>query len=148
MDLEQDINLNELSKKVNLLRDLEAQEEKPEPLDEYLNMDKETIIRFLLASQQEAKRSEEENRKLHEKIDEMREESRNREDRLMKRLDEMHDKYMQSMDVQVRQMDQLTELTRQLKQMGNQYDDLLVELKRQKDLNKIARKEKYDTTKH
>ena len=58
MDFGKDIDLNELSDRINHLRDLEAQEQNSEPLDEYLNMDKLTIIKMLLASQNE-------NEKLH-----------------------------------------------------------------------------------
>jgi hypothetical protein len=48
------------------------------------------------------------------------------------------------MEYQVKLMDQLTEMQRQLNKTNDQYADLLVELKRQKDLNKQARKDKYD----
>ena len=61
MDLGKDIDLNELSDRINHLRDLEAQEQNSEPLDEYLNMDKLTIIKMLLASQNE-------NEKLHARL--------------------------------------------------------------------------------
>ena len=44
------------------LRDLEAQEQNSEPLNEYLNMDNDTIIKMLLASQNE-------NEKLHARLD-------------------------------------------------------------------------------
>lgn len=40
-------------------------------------------------------------------------------------------------------MYQFTGLHFHLEQMGGQYDDLLAELKKQKGLNKMARKEKY-----
>ena len=43
------------------LRDLEAQEQNSEPLNEYLNMDNDTIIKMLLASQNE-------NEKLHARL--------------------------------------------------------------------------------
>ena len=59
MDFEKGIDLNELSERINNLRNLEDQESNPELPDEYRNMDKETIIRMLLASQAE-------NKKLHE----------------------------------------------------------------------------------
>lgn len=39
-------------------------------------------------------------------------------------------------------MDQLAELQRQLKQMDNRNAEMLIELKRQKDMNKQARKDK------
>ena len=62
MDFGKDIDLNEPSDRINHLRDLEAQEQNSEPLDEYLNMDKLTIIKMLLASQHE-------NEKLHARLD-------------------------------------------------------------------------------
>ena len=62
MDFEKEIDLNELSERINNLRNLEDQESNPELPDEYCNMDKETIIRMLLASHAE-------NKKLHEKLD-------------------------------------------------------------------------------
>ena len=75
-------------------------------------MDKITLVKMLLASQ-------EENRKLHDKLDKISEEAKERE----------------------------AKMQRQLNKTNDQYADLLVELKRQKDLNKQARKDKYDTTK-
>ena len=41
-------------------------------------------------------------------------------------------------------MYQLTEMQHELNQISDKYADILVELKRQKDLNKHARKDKYD----
>ena len=71
------------------LRDLEAQEQNSEPLDEYLNMDNDTIIKMLLASQNE-------NEKLHaildkqtEKLDSRGEKAKAREERLNVRIDEL-----------------------------------------------------------
>ena len=42
MDFEKGIDLNELSERINNLRNLEDQESNPELPDEYRNMDKET----------------------------------------------------------------------------------------------------------
>ena len=50
MNFEKDIDFNELSKRINNLRNLEDQKSNPELPDKYRNMDKETIIRMLLAS--------------------------------------------------------------------------------------------------
>ena len=140
MDFDKDIDLNELSDRINNLRNLEAQEQTPEPLNEYLDMDKLTIIKMLLAAQCE-------NDKLHARLDKQDEEAKLREDRLNVRIDELTRINNRSSESQIKLMDQLTELHRQLKQMGDQYSDLLVELKKQKDLNKHSRKEKYSTTK-
>lgn len=140
MDLEKEINLNELSDRIKNLRNLEAQEYNSEPLNEYLNMDKLTIIKMLLASQVE-------NDKLHARLDKQDEEAKAREERLNVRIDELTRINNRSSETQIKLMDQLAELHRQLKQMGNQYSDLLVELKKQKDLNNQSRKDKYSTTK-
>lgn len=140
MDFGKDIDLNELSDRINNLRDLEAQEQNSEPLNEYLNMDKLTIIKMLLASQKE-------NEKLHARLDKQDEEAKAREKRLNVRIDELTRVNTRSSESQIKLMDQLAELHRQLKQMGGQYGDLLVEIKRQKDLNRQSRKEKYATTK-
>ena len=139
MDLEKEINLNELSDRIKNLRNLEAQEYNSEPLNEYLNMDKLTIIKMLLASQVE-------NDKLHARLDKQDEEAKAREERLNVRIDELTRINNRSSETQIKLMDQLAELHRQLKQMGNQYSDLLVELKKQKDLNNQSRKYKYSTT--
>jgi len=125
MDFDKEINLDELAKNINMRRELEAQETTSEPVQEYLNMDKITLVKMLLASK-------EENKKLHDKLDKLREEAQEREAKA---------------EYQVKLMDQLTEMQRQLNKTNDQYADLLVELKRQKDLNKQARKDKYDTTK-
>ena len=69
MDFEKDIDLNELSDRINNLRNIEAQEYNSEPLYEYLNMDKLTIIKMLLASQNE-------NDKLHARLDKQDEEAK------------------------------------------------------------------------
>lgn len=140
MDFGKDIDLNELSDRINNLRNLEAQEYDSEPLNEYLNMDKLTIIKMLMASQNE-------NNKLHARLDKQDQEAKEREERLNVRIDELTRINNRSSETQIKLMDQLTELHRQLKQMGDQYSDLLVELKKQKDLNKQSRKEKYATTK-
>ena len=135
MDFEKDIDLNELSDRINNLRNLEAQEQNSEPLNEYLNMDKLTIIKMLLASQNE-------NEKLHARLDKQDEEAKAREERLNVRIDELTRVNTRSSESQIKLMDQLAELHRQLKQMSGQYSDLLVELKRQKDLNRQSGKEK------
>ena len=71
------------------LRDLEAQEQNSESLNEYLNLDNDTIIKMLLASQNE-------NEKLHaildkqtEKLDSRGEKAKAREERLNVRIDEL-----------------------------------------------------------
>ena len=122
------------------LRDLENQEQNSESLNEYLNLDNDTIIKMLLASQNE-------NEKLHaildkhtEKLDSRGEEVKAREERLNVRIDELTRVNTRSSESQIKLMDQLAELHRQLKQMSDQYSDLLVELKRQKDLNRQSGK--------
>ena len=82
MDFGKDIDLNELSDRINNLRNLETQEQNSEPLNEYLNMDKLTIIKMLLASQNE-------NEKLHARLDKQDEEAKAREERLNVRIDEL-----------------------------------------------------------
>jgi hypothetical protein len=136
MDSDKEINLDELSGRINNLRNLEARESDPGPMEEYLDMDKITIIKMLLASQNE-------NRQLQARLDKLMEEARLREDRLNKRIDELTRLNRVSSEGQIRLMDQLTEQQRQLKQMSGQYGEMLTELKRQEDLNRIARKEKY-----
>ncbi|GAA6530472.1 hypothetical protein LPYR103PRE_24450 [Segatella asaccharophila] len=136
MDSDKEINLDELSGRINNLRNLEARESDPGPMEEYLDMDKITIIKMLLAAQDE-------NRQLQARLDKLMEEARLREDRLNKRIDELTRLNRVSSEGQIRLMDQLTEQQRQLKQMSGQYGEMLTELKRQEDLNRIARKEKY-----
>ena len=108
-----------------------------EPLQEYLNMDKITLVKMLFASR-------EENKKLHDKLDKLREEAQEREAKAEDRNEELMRANRRQMEYQVKLMDQLTEMQRQLNKTNDQYADLLVELKRQKDLNKQARKDKYD----
>ena len=108
-----------------------------EPVQEYLNMDKITLVKMLLASK-------EENKKLHDKLDKLREEAQEREAKAEVRNEELMRANRRQMEYQVKLMDQLTEMQRQLNKTNDQYADLLVELKRQKDLNKQARKDKYD----
>lgn len=108
-----------------------------EPLQEYLNMDKITLVKMLFASR-------EENKKLHDKLDKLREEAQEREAKAEARNEELMRANRRQMEYQVKLMDQLTEMQRQLNKTNDQYADLLVELKRQKDLNKQARKDKYD----
>ncbi len=136
MDSDNEINLDELSGRINNLRNLEARESDPGPMEEYLNMDKITIIKMLLASQNE-------NRQLQARLDKLMEEACSREERLNSRIDELTRLNRSSSESQIRLMDQLAELQRQLKQMSGQYGEMLTELKRQKDLNGTARKEKY-----
>ena len=133
MDFGKDIDLNELSDRINNLRNLETQEQNSEPLNEYLNMDKLTIIKMLLASQNE-------NEKLHARLDKQDEEAKAREERLNVRIDELTRVNTKSSESQIKLMDQLAELHRQLKQMSGQYSDLLVEIKRQRDLNRQSGK--------
>lgn len=108
-----------------------------EPVQEYLNMDKITLVKMLLASK-------EENKKLHDKLDKLREEAQEREAKAEARNEELMRANRRQMEYQLKLMDQLTEMQRQLNKTNDQYADLLVELKRQKDLNKQARKDKYD----
>lgn len=108
-----------------------------EPVQEYLNMDKITLVKMLLASK-------EENKKLHDKLDKLREEAQEREAKAEARNEELMRANRRQMEYQLKLMDQLTEMQRQLNRTNDQYADLLVELKRQKDLNKQARKDKYD----
>lgn len=99
-----------------------------------INMDKITIIKMLLAFQNE-------NRQLQARLDKQNEEARSREDRLNKRIDELTGLNRVSSESQIRLMDQLTELQRQLKQMSGQYGKMLTGLKKRKDQNKkIIRK--------
>jgi hypothetical protein len=94
-----------------------------------INMDKITIIKMLLASQDE-------NRQLQARLDKLMEEARLREDRLNKRIDVLTRLNRVSSESQIRLMDQLTEQQRQLKQMSGQYGEMLTELKKWKDRNK------------
>ena len=126
-----------LAKNINMRRELEAQETTSEPVQEYLNMDKITLVKMLLASK-------EENKKLHDKLDKLREEAQEREAKAEARNEELMRANRRQMEYQVKLMDQLTEMQRQLNKTNDQYADLLVELKRQKDLNKQARKDKHD----
>jgi hypothetical protein len=87
--------------------------------------------------------SKEENRKLHDKLDSLREEAREREAKAEARNKDLMRANHRQMEYQVKLMDQLTEMQRQLNKTSDQYADLLVELKRQKDLNQQARKDKY-----
>ncbi|WP_460197534.1 hypothetical protein [Segatella asaccharophila] len=98
-----------------------------EPLS--TNMDKITIIKMLLASQNE-------NRQLQARLDKLMEEARLREDRLNSRIDELTRLNRSGSESQIRLMDQLAELQRQLKQMSGQYGKMLTELKKWKDRNK------------
>ena len=99
-----------------------------------INMDKITIIKMLLASQDE-------NRQLQARLDKQDEEARLREDRLNSRIDELTRLNKSGSESQIRLMDQLTELQRQLKQMSGQYGKMLTGLKKRKDQNKkIIRK--------
>ena len=147
MDFEKGIDLNELSERINNLRNLEDQESNPELPDEYRNMDKETIIRMLLASQAENKKLHEKLDKQTEKLDRQDDEARAREERLNKRIDELTRINTRASENQVQMMDRLAELQRQTKQMNDQHAELLTELKRLKDLNRQSRKDKYNTTK-
>lgn len=147
MDLDKEINLDELAKNIDMRRELEAQGTTSEPVQEYLNMDKITLVKMLLASKDE-------NKKLHDKLDKLREEAQEREAKAEEREakaearnEELMRANRRQMEYQVKLMDRLTEMQRQLNKTNDQYADLLVELKRQKGLNKQARKDKCDTTK-
>ena len=87
--------------------------------DEYRNMDKETVIKMLLASQAENKKLHEKLDKQTEKLDKQDEEARAREERLHKRIDELTSINMRASESQIRMMDQLAELQRQLKRQKN-----------------------------
>ena len=116
-------------------RGLEAQEVTSGLPQEYLDMDKITLVKMLLASQ-------EENRKLHDKLDKISEEAKEREAKAKARNEELMNANRRQFEYQIKLMDQLTDMKRQLKQTHDQYTELLVELKRQKDLNKQSSKEK------
>ena len=110
-----------------------------EPLQEYLNMDKITLVKMLLASK-------EENKRLHDKLDKLREEALEREAKAEEREakaearnEELMRANRRQMEYQVKLMDQLTEMQHQLNMTSDQYANLLVELNRQKNLNKQAR---------
>lgn len=135
MDFDKETNLDELAKNINMRRGLEAQEVTSGLPQEYLDMDKITLVKMLLASQ-------EENRKLHDKLDKLREEAKEREAKAEARNEELMNANRRQFEYQIKLMDQLTDMKRQLKQTHDQYTELLVELKRQKDLNKQSSKEK------
>lgn len=124
-----------LVKNINMRRGLEAQEVTSGLPQEYLDMDKITLVKMLLASQ-------EENRKLHDKLDKLSEEAKEREAKAEARNEELMNANRRQFEYQIKLMDQLTDMKRQLKQTHDQYTELLVELKRQKDLNKQSSKEK------
>lgn len=88
-------------------------------------MDKITLVKMLLASQ-------EENRKLHDKLDKISEEAKEREAKAKTRNEELMNANRRQIEYQIKLMDQLTDMQRQLKQTHDQYAELLVELKRQK----------------
>jgi hypothetical protein len=98
-------------------------------------MDKITLVKMLLASQ-------EKNRKLHDKLDKISEEAKEREAKAKARNEELMRANRRQFEYHDKLMDQLTDMQRQLKQTHDQYAELLVELKRQKDLNKQPRKAK------
>ena len=75
-------NGNSLAPKINMRRELEAQETTSEPVQEYLNMDKITLVKMLLASK-------EENKKIHDKLDKLREEAQEREAKAEARNEEL-----------------------------------------------------------
>lgn len=135
MDFDKEINLDELAKNINMRRRQEAQEVTSGLPQEYLDMDKITLVKMLLASQ-------EENRKLHDKLDKISEEAKERESKAEARNEELMNANRIQFEYQIKLMDQLTDMQRQLKLTHDQYAELLVELKRQKDLNKQSSKEK------
>ena len=84
-----------------------------EPVQEYLNMDKITLVKMLLASK-------EENKKLHDKLDKLRKEAQEREAKAEEREakaearnEELMRANRRQMEYQVKLMDQLTEMQRQ-----------------------------------
>lgn len=95
---------------------------------------------MLLASQTENKKLHEKLDKQTEKLDKQDEETLVREERLHKRIDELTSINMRASESQNTMKDQLAELQRQLKQMDDRNVEMLIELKRQKDMNKQARK--------
>lgn len=95
---------------------------------------------MLLASQTENKKLHEKLDKQTEKLDKQDEETLVREERLHKRIDELTSINMRASESQNTMKDQLAELQRQLKQMDDRNAGMLIELKRQKDMNKQARK--------
>lgn len=97
---------------------------------------------MLLASQVENKKLHEKLDKQTEKLDKQDEETLVREERLHKRIDELTSINMRASESQISMMNQLAELQRQLKQMDDRNAEMLIELKRQKDMNKHARKVK------
>lgn len=107
MDFDKEINLDELAKNINMRRELEAQETTSEPVQEYLNMDKITLVKMLLASN-------EENKKLHDTLDSLREKTREREAKAEARNEEFLRANHSHMEYQVKLMDQLTEMRKRL----------------------------------
>ena len=87
MDSDNEINLDELSGRINNVRNLEARESDPGPMEEYLNMDKITIIKMLLASQNENRQLQARLDRQNAKLDKQDEEARLREDRLNSCID-------------------------------------------------------------
>jgi len=161
VDFEKDIDLNELSDRINNLRNLEAQESNPEPLNEYLNMDKLTIIKMLMTAQSE-------NDKLHARLDKQDQEAKEREERLNIRIDELtrinnrssdtQDKLnkrieeltrinSKSSESQITLMDQLSELHRQLNLMSEQYSQLMTKMNNAAIKNLQYKKEKFGSKK-
>lgn len=65
-----------------------------EPVQEYLNMDEITLIKMLLASN-------EENKKLHDKLDSLREKAREREAKAEARNEELTRAYLSQIEYQV-----------------------------------------------
>ena len=78
-----------------------------EPVQEYLNMDKITLVKMLLASN-------EENKKLHDTLDSLREKTREREAKAEARNEELLRANHSQMEYQVKLMDQLTEMRKRL----------------------------------
>ena len=112
-------------------RELEALETTFESVKEYFNMDKITLIKMLLTSK-------EENKKLRDNLDSLREEARERETKAEACNEELMRANRRQMEYQIKLMDQLTEMQHQLNKTSDQYADLLVELRRQKDLKQAG----------
>lgn len=100
------------------------------------NMDKITIIKMLLTSQNANRQLQARLDRQNAKLDKQDEDARPREERLNRRIDELTRLNRSGSESQIRLMDQLAELQRQLKQMSGQYGKMLTELKKWKDRNK------------
>lgn len=122
MDFDKKINFYEHANNINMRLDLEAKNASSEIVQKLLNLDKITLVKMLLASN-------EENKKLHDKLDSLREETREREAKAEARNEELMRANCRQMEYLVKLMDQLIDMQRQLNKTGDQYADLLVKFK-------------------